>query len=185
MNTRSMIKVFLIWALPVLVIGFVFIVIPWTVNDQEGGQDQGRVPIGGQRDKHGCLAPAGYSWNEEIGVCIREWEIGGDEAERAIEISVRYLEWRGNTTVIEVSQVRCPGCFVVKLENNSTQDRKTVNIDNWQIKSVSLTPDECRELGGEPLNVVEGATCAKGERNVGEVTGFISPNICCVPSKDK
>ena len=27
--------------------------------------------IGGERDEHGCLGPAGYTWNEEIGACIR------------------------------------------------------------------------------------------------------------------
>jgi hypothetical protein len=29
--------------------------------------------IGGQRDEHGCLGPAGYSWNVSEGECVREW----------------------------------------------------------------------------------------------------------------
>jgi hypothetical protein len=29
--------------------------------------------IGGQRDAHGCLGPAGYSWNESEKECVREW----------------------------------------------------------------------------------------------------------------
>lgn len=29
--------------------------------------------IGGQKDSHGCLAPAGYSWNSTENVCVREW----------------------------------------------------------------------------------------------------------------
>jgi hypothetical protein len=30
--------------------------------------------IGGQRDKHGCLIPAGYSWCESKKKCLRVWE---------------------------------------------------------------------------------------------------------------
>jgi len=31
-------------------------------------------PIGGERDEHGCLGPAGYSWCEAKQACIRVWE---------------------------------------------------------------------------------------------------------------
>jgi len=115
---------------------------------------------------------------------LREWEIKNNESKQAIKIAVEHLGWEENATVIEVIQMRCVGCFSVKLENNSTHDRKTVNIDNWEVKKISLTPDECKELGGEPLNIVGGADCAEGEESIGEVTGFISPNICCVPKKN-
>jgi hypothetical protein len=32
--------------------------------------------IGGQRDQHGCLIPAGFSWNETEKECIKVWETG-------------------------------------------------------------------------------------------------------------
>lgn len=38
----------------------------FTANQQEPS-------IGGQRDAHGCLGPAGYSWNETDQLCVREW----------------------------------------------------------------------------------------------------------------
>jgi len=31
-------------------------------------------PIGGQKDEHGCLGPAGYSWCAAKNKCIRPWE---------------------------------------------------------------------------------------------------------------
>jgi len=34
--------------------------------------------IGGDRDEHGCLGPAGYSWNSTEQECVREWEISDD-----------------------------------------------------------------------------------------------------------
>lgn len=32
------------------------------------------ILIGGQRDEHGCLGPAGYQWCEPKQKCIRFWE---------------------------------------------------------------------------------------------------------------
>lgn len=29
--------------------------------------------IGGQTDEHGCLGPAGFSWNETMQKCVRPW----------------------------------------------------------------------------------------------------------------
>jgi hypothetical protein len=34
--------------------------------------------IGGQKDSHGCLAAAGYSWNETEKACVREWSYDSD-----------------------------------------------------------------------------------------------------------
>ncbi|WP_155952097.1 cupin domain-containing protein [Pseudoxanthomonas suwonensis] len=34
-----------------------------------------REPIGGQRDAHGCLAPAGFRWCARTGRCERPWEL--------------------------------------------------------------------------------------------------------------
>jgi hypothetical protein len=37
------------------------------------GQKQ-KPLLGGDRDKHGCLGSAGYSWCEKKHKCIRPWE---------------------------------------------------------------------------------------------------------------
>jgi len=49
----------------VVVVGFVII---------SSGDDE--QVIGGDREEHGCLVGAGYSWNEGELSCIREWESG-------------------------------------------------------------------------------------------------------------
>lgn len=152
-------------------------------NPQPTNTEEDPQVIGGERDEHGCLGPAGYTWSEEAQACLREWEIEMDGGKAAIKIAVEYLGWQGDATVIEVLQARCPGCYTVKLENNSTQDRKNVTLDNWEVKSTSLTPKECQERGGEPMSTVGGASCPEGQENIGEVTGFISPNICCAATK--
>ena len=133
--------------------------------------------IGGQRDVHGCLGPAGYSWNGEVGACIREWELDDDQ-KRAASIAMGHLGYKKGSTIIQVMTARCPGCFVVEVERD--RDRIKVTLDNWVIKKQSLTPDQCIARGGRTVNTVGGAQCEENEENVGDVTGFISPNICCI-----
>ena len=121
-------------------------------------------PIGGQRDEHGCLGPAGYSYNETLKVCVREWEL--DYTKRyIIQENIKQPEY--GLTIIEVLSSQ------IKLDVLGEQ--KTINI------SPILSPEECLELGGRNLNIVAGDTCYENETNIGKVVGFISPNICCVP----
>ena len=30
--------------------------------------------VGADRDEHGCIGSAGYTWSEEYGQCVRPWE---------------------------------------------------------------------------------------------------------------
>lgn len=85
--------------------------------------------IGGQRDEHGCLGPAGYTWNEDIGACVREWEL--DDGQRtAAQIAVAPLSVKP-ITVAEVKQMKCPGCYEVVLSND--QKKFSININDWKI----------------------------------------------------
>lgn len=36
-------------------------------------------PIGGDRDAHGCLAPAGYAWCARVQQCVRPWELAKEK----------------------------------------------------------------------------------------------------------
>jgi len=132
--------------------------------------------IGGERDAHGCLGAAGYTWNESASACIRTWELTENQI-KAAKIAVDHVGYEKNLTIIEVAVARCPGCFSVTLEKG--KDRLKVQIDNWEVKEQSLTPDECIAQSGRTVNIVGDDTCEDNETNLGEVTGFISPNICC------
>lgn len=37
-------------------------------------ENSGKRLIGGDKDEHGCLTPAGYSWCETKQKCLRKWE---------------------------------------------------------------------------------------------------------------
>jgi len=139
--------------------------------------------VGGEVGEHGCVAPAGYSWSEEVGACIRTWELGETEALAAAAMAVDKIGESVGLTVLEVQALECEGeCYVVKLEvgEEHPKERKHLTITDGEITHVTLTPAECQKLGGEPLNTVGGEECAEEDENVGDVTGFISPNVCCV-----
>jgi hypothetical protein len=135
--------------------------------------------IGGERDEHGCLGPAGYSYNETLGACVREWELDTTQREVAkIAITSKIKEY--GLTIIEISKDNCLGCFTVKVEVLGHQ--RTIGVYSWDLINVSLTSDECIAQGGRNLNVVSREKCYTNETNIGKVTDFISPNICCVPN---
>lgn len=50
--------------------------------------------IGGQRDRHGCLDTAGYTWSRLRQQCIRVWEQG-----ISVEDPVKPDEWAGSYAV--------------------------------------------------------------------------------------
>jgi len=101
-------------------------------------------PIGGERDVHGCLGPAGYTWNEEVDACIRTWELD-DNQKTAAGIAVDYVGEEYATTVTEVMTARCPGCFMVKLEQGEQRDVITVDVNNWTAISQTMTYHACTE----------------------------------------
>ncbi len=160
---------------PLMVFMLAGCVVTNTIDDgqETGGNDQ---IIGGDRDENGCLATAGYTFDSSVNACVRQWELGDNQKEAA-RIAVDYLGPENSLTVIEVFTARCPGCFAVMLEKG--KDRITVNLDNWEVTGRTMTPEECEAAGGYTVNTVGGDACAEGEENLGEVTGFISPNICC------
>jgi hypothetical protein len=130
--------------------------------------------IGGERDEHGCLGPAGYSWNEDIGACIREFEL--DESQRkAAKIAVAPISSRP-MTVVEVMTLKCPGCFSVRLESidNHMVD---IPIINWQIgdTSVEITNfDECVAAGNPVMESLPRQCSANGQTFTEEIG--INPN---------
>lgn len=91
-------------------------------------------PIGGERDEHGCLVGAGYSWDEDLGACVRTWEI--DQAQReGAKIAVDALGRQDGLTITHVEVLKCPGCYEVCFDIYGRP--KTVSIDGGQVVDVT------------------------------------------------
>lgn len=67
---------------------FIFIIVVMILNmlgnlakktDEKVGEAAEQELIGGEKDEHGCLVAAGYSWCEEKEKCLRLWEEGCDK----------------------------------------------------------------------------------------------------------
>jgi hypothetical protein len=104
--------------------------------------EDGTGPIGGQRDEHGCLGPAGYTWNETIGACVRLWELDESQKEAA-GIAVDFLGWEYATTVTSVATARCPGCFSVAIEQGEARDRFVVTLADWEVSESTWSYHQC------------------------------------------
>jgi len=109
----------------VIIIGAAIIILNYSKEDGGNGGN-----IGGQEDEHGCLTGAGYSWNESVGACVREWELKAEDR-RAAEIAIAPLSFP--VTVVEVSKQECEGCYNITLQRNDNQERMEVNLRNWAI----------------------------------------------------
>lgn len=97
-------------------------------------QDKDQV-IGGQRDEHGCLGPAGYTWVASIGGCVRTWELD-DQQKFAAKTAIDKIGQQYGLTVVEVMTARCPGCFTVKLTDaNNTPIQ--VKLEDWKVTEIN------------------------------------------------
>jgi len=92
------------------------------------------MAIGGQRDANGCLSPAGYSWNESLQYCLREWELDSDQR-KAATIATARLSYP--VTVVGVDKVPCEGCFKVHLQRNDNERTFSVGLLNWLVTDTS------------------------------------------------
>ncbi len=105
--------------------------------------------ISGERDENGCLASAGYVFDEEIGACVRSWELDATQREIA-KAAVEGTGGRENLTIMEVTpDVTCESCYNVKYEVQQTffnvliQDGKAVKLfevrKNTELNGISFT----------------------------------------------
>jgi hypothetical protein len=108
-----------------LAAGFVTALRPGITIVKETGLIDGQMPteepektvatvptpqlIGGQTDSHGCLGPAGFSWNETRQQCVREFSGEVQLASGTMMVNVSDPNWRENlalTTPIS-TDIKC------------------------------------------------------------------------------
>ena len=98
-------------------------------------------PIGGERDEHGCLGPAGYSWNETVGACVREWELTNEE-KQAAAIAIDDIGEKYATTILSVTENENGG-FLIELEIQ--EDRISIKTKDGEVTGKVVTRHTCTE----------------------------------------
>lgn len=114
------------FVIPVAIIALILIVVIIILSLVYNKNNEA---IGGQTDSHGCLGPAGYSWNESIGACLREWELDLSKREAA-KIAIAPISYP--VTILEVETLKCPGCFKIKLQRNDNRNTVDIELSNWK-----------------------------------------------------
>jgi len=164
-------------------------------------------PIGGETDEHGCMLMAGYTWCESKQKCLRTWEEGcpGEDElvcesdddciplpsdchpliciNKAYESNYKKPEIC-TATFLEEAAYNPEDCICSEGNCVNKNKPKAPPLEE-PVEETSLSPGECIEKGGRTVNIVGGDSCNEDELNIGEVVGFISPNICCIPRKDE
>jgi len=131
-------------------------------------------PIGGEKDEHGCLGAAGYTYSEEIDACVRPWEIQGDDQINAGRIAVQSMSTTTENTdnkaytITEVRTLSCDKCFSVTLELDKT--RQTVKVANDKIVETDVIILESTE-DLEDSHIFESLT-EKTARELAETSGI-------------
>ncbi len=98
------------------------------------------VNIGGERDSHGCLIAGGYAFDNEVGACIRAFEMTQD-IKRAAKIAVDKVGKSYGLTVISFNSYEEKGSYDIIFEQGLDGKQETVYIKNWQVVSVWQTYD--------------------------------------------
>jgi len=74
-------------------------------------------PIGGDRDQNGCLTGAGYSYDEDVGACTRNWEL--DDHEKEVVRNVLMVQSYSSYTIVNIEKIEdCNDCYDVTLQRN-------------------------------------------------------------------
>jgi len=127
-------------------------------------------PIGGETDEQGCLTPAGYSWNQEIGACVREWEIDEDQAEAA-KLVIMPMSYRP-ITIAKVDTLKCNGCYDVYIKGADDQETRML-VRNGRIFHEDITACET-DTDCVPLPVCHPSACINKEFE----KGYEKPEAC-------
>ena len=137
--------------------------------------------IGGQKDSHGCLIPAGYSWNATERKCVREWEKGEGRYQNKSENKnktnqglgqiIRNMVRAGVYTSPEGYEIRvsemahnkirlmvknksadCDECNITE-EKVNNKTRLIIHLSNGKEKIIIIMPDKASERALERLKL--------------------------------
>ncbi len=102
-------------------------------------------PIGGERDEHGCLPTAGYTWCEAKQKCLREWE------EPCVDIESKAKEFCNKENV---ANVYVCGDYIKVISLLPGAGSTFYRSDGTEVSCPLVAPDsmteECKKLTFEP-----------------------------------
>jgi len=88
--------------------------------------------IGGDRDKSGCLISAGYAFDENVGACIRSFDMTAD-IKKASKLAVDSVGSSYALTIASFNSYEEAGAYDIFLEQGVDRVKRTIYIKNWMV----------------------------------------------------
>ena len=151
-----------------LILGILLISLVYAEQNQVRGNE--RVPnsmmIGGDTDEHGCMGPAGYSWNKTENKCVREWESGEQRYQEMHENMIQagiYTNEQGqeleiqerenNRIELKTKDVEAYTQLNITSEQVQNRTRLKIKLSNGQDTEVKIMPDVASETALQRLRL--------------------------------
>lgn len=162
----------------------------------DNSQETKEPLVGGERDLHGCLGPAGYTYDQEIQACIRTWELDQSQ-KKATKIAVQHIKPYFSLTISQVVSTGCNGCFSLQLTDKDFKEIEII-LDNWEVveenkdktpetfqitsleskeDEIILTKDQCTNQQGKIRDSYMG--CYSFEIRLGNIMNSEDVEVCC------
>ncbi|MFH1326832.1 MAG: hypothetical protein ABIH59_01765 [archaeon] len=135
-------------------------------NGGDGTQQGDNQLIGGDRDEHGCLGPAGYTWNESEQKCVREWETGEARYQEQIQTRVQEgthtgeggqmlkIQTQANNRIrLEVGGVSVDCDCEMNQEKIQNRTKLSVKMSNGKNAEIKIMPNTASEKALERLRL--------------------------------
>jgi hypothetical protein len=109
-------------------------------NSKKGIEQMRERLVGGDKDEHGCIGSAGYSWCAEKQKCLRVWEEQCTASSTAVDTS----GWKTYKNEKYGFEFRAPSDWIVeKTDDSSFRLIKSTNKDelNWWEYNIKATKD--------------------------------------------
>ena len=111
----------------VLVALLAFGIFSWCFAPEEVPSVDKGSQVGGERDEHGCLVAAGYSYSDEVVACLREFDMTPDIKEAA-RLAVASVGAGYALTVVSFNSYEEAGAYDITLERGEERVSETVYI---------------------------------------------------------
>jgi hypothetical protein len=152
--------------------------------------------IGGNKDEHGCLTAAGYTWCESKAKCLRIWEEECKEIpqSRARFVAINYIRETEdyiqnngrNMKILDVTEEECEGCWVIQIQYDADSEtgldavKVSLSISNWEVTNTDterhsiMSEQECESYNGKVQET--NSDCI---RKIGVIASLDRRLVCC------
>ena len=115
------------WIIVIVGIAILLYLATRLLNNSNTGK-----PIGGDRDKYGCLIGGGYAYDENIGACTSDFELTPD-IKQAAKLAVEKVGKSYALTVVSFNSYEEIGAYDITLESGLERTKQTIYIRNWKV----------------------------------------------------